>query len=225
MASTYDPQAAAHALAKADKPLGRVIRKAGPFRLSPLKIQSPFEALLRAIVYQQLSGKAAATIYGRVEALVPGRGGPKPADLLQLRDEQLRGAGMSRAKTAAVKDLAAKAVDGVVPTLAQLRRMSDEAIIERLITIRGIGVWSVEMLLFRMGRPDVLPVSDLGIRKGMQLVYELAEMPAPKAVLAHGERWRPYRSVASWYLWRAVEILPFADLKTAPKAAVRRSCS
>lgn len=223
--TTYDPQAAARELARSDKQLARVIKRAGPFELSPLKIQSPFEALLRAIVYQQLSGKAAATIYGRVEALLPGRGGPRPAHVLKLRDEALRGAGMSRAKTAAVKDLAAKAVEGVVPTMAQLKRMSDEEIVSRLVAIRGIGVWSVEMLLFRLGRPDVLPTSDLGIRKGMQLVYELAEMPAPKAVLAHGERWRPFRSVASWYLWRAVEILPFADVRGKPKSSVRRSCT
>lgn len=225
MTTSYDPKLAARKLSKSDPQLARVIKAAGPFELSPLKIQSPFEALLRAIVYQQLSGRAAATIYGRVEALVPNRRGPQPADLLKLNDEALRGAGMSRAKTAAVKDLAAKAVDGVVPTLAQLGRMNDEEIIERLVTIRGIGVWSVEMLLFRLGRPDVLPTSDLGIRKGLQLVYELGDLPPPKAVLTHGERWRPYRSVASWYLWRAVEILPFADVERPNRPAVRRSCT
>lgn len=222
---TYDPLQAARALSKADKELARVIKQAGPFQLSPFKIQSPFEALLKAIVYQQLSGKAASTIYGRVEALLPGRGAPKPTELLKLSDDALRGAGMSRAKTAAVKDLAAKAVEGVVPTLAQLKRMDDEEIIARLVTIRGIGVWSVEMLLFRMGRPDVLPISDLGIRKGLQLVRGLPELPAPKSVLAHGERWRPYRSAASWYLWRAVEILPFSDVDQPRKPAPRRSCS
>jgi DNA-3-methyladenine glycosylase II len=170
-------------------------------------MQSPFQALLRAIVYQQLSGKAAATIFGRVKALYPGRHGLRPAAILETPDEVLRAAGMSRAKTAAVKDLAAKTLDGTVPAVAKLHRMDDAEILSRLVGVRGIGPWTVEMLLmFRLGRPDVLPVSDLGVRRGFMLTYETGEMPHAKHLLDHAECWRPYRSVASWYLWRAVDL-------------------
>lgn len=203
----FDPTEATEALCKADRRLARVIAKAGPFTLRPEKIQSPFHALLRAIVYQQLSGKAAATILSRALALMPGKGGPKPQALLDVPEELLRGAGLSRAKVAAVKDLAAKSLDGTVPTLARLVKMSDEEIVSRLVQVRGIGPWSVEMLLmFRLGRPDVLPVSDLGVRKGFMLTYNHPEMPTTSHLLEHGERWRPYRSVASWYMWRAVDL-------------------
>jgi len=201
----YDPQLAVAALRQADRRLGRLIDRAGPFTLQPKKMETPFLALLRAIVNQQLSGKAAATIHGRVLELLPAR--PTPEALLSLPDEQLRAAGMSRAKVASVKDLAAKTLDGTVPTLARLRRMSDEEIVSRLVQVRGIGVWSVEMLLiFRLGRPDVLPVTDLGVRKGYMLTFGAKEMPAAAELLRRGERWRPYRSVASWYLWRALDL-------------------
>ncbi|HEV7224976.1 MAG TPA: DNA-3-methyladenine glycosylase [Pirellulales bacterium] len=203
----FDPLVAAAALSRADKTLARLMKRAGPFTLRPEKMQSPFQALLRAIVYQQLSGKAAATIFGRVKAAFPGRHGLCPAALVEVPDEVLRRAGMSRAKTAAVKDLAAKTLDGTVPTMAKLRRMDDAEILSRLVSVRGIGPWTVEMLLmFRLGRPDVLPVSDLGVRRGFMLTYETGEMPHAKHLLDHGERWRPYRSVASWYLWRAVDL-------------------
>lgn len=205
MTLPFDPQAAADSLCRADKRLGRLIRKVGPFTLRPQKMQSPFEALLRAIVYQQLSGKAAATILGRVTALMPGSR-PSPQGIIDLDDERLRGAGLSRAKTTAVKDLAAKTLDGTVPTLIRLKRMDDEEILSRLVQVRGVGRWTVEMLLmFRLGRPDVLPSTDLGVRKGFMVTYRTAEMPTPLAVLEHGERWRPFRSVASWYLWRALD--------------------
>ena len=195
-------------LTNVDRRLARVIELAGPFTMRPQKLQSPFQALLRAIVYQQLSGKAAATILGRVAALFPNRGGVRPAPKLEAREDLLRQAGMSRAKVLAVKDLAAKTLDGTVPTLARLRNMADEEIIERLTSVRGIGPWTVEMLLiFRLGRPDVLPVADLGVRRGFMLTYAKREMPKPGDVLRFGERWRPYRSVASWYMWRAVERL------------------
>ena len=175
-------------------------------------MQSPFQALLRAIVYQQLTGKAAATILGRVFDLHPGRGALAPADLLGTSDARLRGAGLSRAKVAAVKDLAARTLDGTVPTLARLKRMSDEEILSRLVEVRGVGPWTVEMLLiFRLGRPDVLPTSDFGVRKGFMLTYRKRELPAAKELLAHGERWRPFRSVASWYMWRAVDLSRQAD--------------
>jgi len=167
-------------------------------------------------VYQQLAGKAAATIFGRVKAL-GASGFVTPQEILLLDETKLRGAGLSRQKIAAVKDLAAKTLDGTVPPLAALRRMSEVEIHERLVQVRGIGEWSVQMfLMFRLGRPDVLPILDLGIRKGFQHVYGLANIPKPQAILEHGERWRPYRSIASWYLWRAV------DQKKTKKSAAKK---
>jgi len=200
-------QAAVHHLLHADKTLARVIRKVGPCRLTPANHRSPFQALVQAVAHQQLNGTAAATILGRVRALYPHRRFPKPEDLLATPDEQLRGAGLSRAKTASVKDIAAKTVAGVVPRSRAIKQMSDAEILERLTSLRGVGPWTVEMLLmFTLGRPDVLPVTDYGVRCGFARVYDLAELPSPKELLAHGERWRPYRSVASWYLWRALEL-------------------
>lgn len=193
-------------LCRIDPHLGRVIRKAGPFPTKRQKPQPPFESLLRAIVYQQLAGKAAATIYGRVRALGADGKCPTPEEILRARKAKLRRVGLSRQKIAAVKDLARKTIDGTVPPLATIRRMSEEEILQRLTQVRGIGEWSVQMfLMFQLGRPDVLPIKDLGIRKGFQHVYGLEEEPKPQAVLEHGERWRPYRSIASWYLWRAVD--------------------
>jgi DNA-3-methyladenine glycosylase II len=201
----YDPNKALRHLAEADPKLGRLIERLGAFELEVRTLHSPFEALLRSIVFQQLSGKAAGTIYGRVQALFT-EAVVHPEALLALPEEQLRGAGMSRAKTAAARDLAAKTLDGTVPTLDVLRQLSDEEIIDRLVAVRGIGPWTAEMLLiFRLGRPDVLPVTDLGVRKGYMLAYGLDELPKPAALKAYGERWRPYRSVASWYLWRVVD--------------------
>ena len=207
MELAFDPKQALAKLRRADRSLASVIKRAGPFTHRPEKMQSPFEALFRAIVYQQLSGKAAATILGRVMAHYPNRRSFKPAAVLATPDAVLRAAGMSSAKVAAVKDLSAKTLDGTVPSLARLVKMSDEEIISRLVQVRGIGVWSVEMLLiFRLGRPDVLPLGDLGVRKGFMLTYGLAELPSPKALLEHAECWRPYRSVASWYMWRAADM-------------------
>ncbi|MBI3838371.1 MAG: DNA-3-methyladenine glycosylase 2 family protein [Planctomycetia bacterium] len=203
----YDPDEAVAALRHADRALARVIKKAGPFTHRPEKVQSPFQALLRAIVYQQLSGKAAATILGRVKDLYPARTGFKAETILTTPDERLRSAGLSRGKVLSLKDLAAKTLDGTVPTLGRLKKMEDHEIISRLVQVRGIGPWTVEMLLiFRLGRPDVLPTSDFGVRKGFMLTYGTQDLPTPKELLAHGERWRPYRSVASWYLWRAVDL-------------------
>jgi 3-methyladenine DNA glycosylase/8-oxoguanine DNA glycosylase len=204
---SFDPQQAVDMLRRVDRQLARVIDRAGPFTHRPPKAQSPFHSLLRAIVYQQLTGKAAATIFGRVEYLHRGRGGLKAATLLRTAEEKLRSAGLSRGKVLAVKDLAAKTLDGTVPTLARLKRMEDAEIVERLTEVRGIGPWTVEMLLmFRLGRPDVLPASDYGVRNGFRLTYGKRALPTPKQILAHGERWRPYRSVASWYMWRAVDL-------------------
>jgi 3-methyladenine DNA glycosylase/8-oxoguanine DNA glycosylase len=202
----FDPSAAVDHLRTADDRLAAVIDAAGPFTLRPQRLQSPFDALMRAIVYQQLSGKAAATILARTQALFP-TGSATPELLLEMSEERLRSAGLSRNKTASLKDLAAKTLDGTVPTLARLKKMEDEAIIAHLVAVRGIGRWTAEMLLiFRLGRADVLPVSDLGIRKGFQLTYRKRAMPDALKITRHAERWRPYRSVASWYLWRAVDL-------------------
>jgi DNA-3-methyladenine glycosylase II len=203
---SYDPEEAVRHLRAADPVLARLMKRAGPFAMQIRKLHDPFEALARNIVFQQLHGKAAAAIHARVVALF---GGEKlrPEDIIAAPDERLRGAGLSAAKTAALRDLAAKTLDGTVPTLARMRRMTDEEIVERLTQVRGIGRWTVEMLLmFRLGRPDVLPVGDFAVRKGFARAYGLAESPKPKELTEYGERWRPYRSVASWYMWRAVEL-------------------
>jgi DNA-3-methyladenine glycosylase II len=204
----YDIELAVDALSREDPLLGALIEQIGPYQLNLRYIKSPFLSLLRAIVYQQLSGKAAATIHGRLNALFDG-GTPSPSSLLAMPDEALRSVGLSAAKTLAVKDLAAKVLEGTVPTMAQLNAMDDDEIVERLIQVRGIGRWTVEMLLiFSLGRPDVLPVADLGIRRGFMRTYELDDMPAPGFIRTHGLRWAPYRSVASWYLWRASDQVP-----------------
>jgi 3-methyladenine DNA glycosylase/8-oxoguanine DNA glycosylase len=206
MIEPFDAAAAVRHLRKTDPVLATVIRTAGTCGLEPRLRSSPFEEVLESIVYQQLSGKAAATIYGRVRALYPPRRALRPQALLDTPDEALRGAGLSRAKLAAAKDLATKTLEGVVPTAAALRRMPAEEIIERLTAVRGVGRWTVQMLLiFRLGRPDVLPVHDLGIKKGFQLTYRTRQLPKPERIERHGERWRPFRSVASWYLWRATD--------------------
>jgi DNA-3-methyladenine glycosylase II len=209
MTAPFDAAAAVRHLRKVDPALAAVIRGSGPCRLEPRLRHPPFEELLEAIVYQQLSGKAAATIYGRVRALFPARRVLAPQALLDMGEEALRGAGLSRAKLAAARDLAAKTLEGVVPTAAALRRMPDDEIIERLTTVRGVGTWTVQMLLiFRLGRPDVLPINDLGIQKGFQRTYATRQWPKPDRIERHGERWRPFRSVASWYLWRATDQAP-----------------
>ena len=200
-----NPEALAH-LCAADKTLARLIKKVGPCTLKP-KRRQPFEALVSAVTHQQLNGTAAMTILKRVIALYPGKKFPAPEDLLGTADERLRSAGLSRAKAAALKDLADKTLSGVVPSLRAVSKMSDAELIERLTTVRGVGPWTVEMLLmFTLGRPDVLPVADYGVRKGFAVAYGLAELPTPKELLAHGERWRPHRTTAAWYLWRALEL-------------------
>lgn len=203
----YDPEVARRHLTQADPQLGDLITRVGEFTMQPRLTHSLFVTLLRSIVYQQLSGRAAATILGRVVRLSAPRRFPTPRDLLQLPPERLRQAGLSTAKTAAVRDLAARTLDGTVPSLARIRRMEDEEIIERLTEVRGIGRWTVEMLLiFRLGRPDVLPVGDLGVRKGFARAFRKGKLPEPSVVRRRGERWRPYRSVATWYLYRALEL-------------------
>jgi O-6-methylguanine DNA methyltransferase len=200
-------RAVAHVKA-ADPKLARVIDAAGPVVLELKKTPSLFGALAEAIVYQQLSGKAAATIHGRVCALFPRAAhGPTAAHIARVADERLRGAGLSAAKVLALKDLAKRDLSGELPTLAEARTLDDATIVERLTAVRGIGRWTAEMLLiFRLGRPDVLPVDDYGVRKGFALAHRKRALPTPKDLARHGERWRPYRTVASWYCWRALEI-------------------
>ena len=192
-------------LSTIDPVMRRVIDAVGPYALPPPPRRSPFEALVRAIAYQQLHEKAAECILTRFIALCPGRRFPQPADVLALAPESMREAGFSRAKIAALQDLAAKAIDGTLPTAAVIRRLDDDAIVDRLVAVRGIGRWTVEMLLiFQLGRPDVLPVDDFGVRNGFRIAYK-RPMPTPQELLRHGERWRPYRTAAAWYLWRAVD--------------------
>jgi DNA-3-methyladenine glycosylase II len=203
----YDPELACRHLAQADPRLGELMARAGPFTMRPAPAQSMFGALVEAIVYQQLSGRAAETILRRVIAIHRPRRFPRPADILETPAERLRAAGLSSAKTAAIKDLAARTLDGTVPSLARVRRMSDEEIVERLTAVRGVGRWTVEMLLlFRLGRPDVLPLGDLGVRKGFARTFSRRALRDPLVLSRRAERWRPFRSVASWYLWRALDL-------------------
>ncbi|MEZ4332118.1 MAG: DNA-3-methyladenine glycosylase 2 family protein [Myxococcota bacterium] len=210
--SPIDARRALAALRAADPTLRRTIEAIGAFGLAREQraAKSVYAALAEAIVSQQLSGRAAATIYGRVCALCPGgrggRGGPRPEQILAASDAALRGAGLSGAKALALRDLAERSLAGGIPTLTQARRLSDDELIERLTAVRGIGRWTVEMfLIFRLGRPDVLPVDDYGVRKGFALAYGRDALPKPRALAAFGERWAPWRTVASWYLWRVAD--------------------
>ena len=199
-----DTRSAVATLRAADPLLRRLIDGLGPLTLRRTERQ-PFEALLRAIVYQQLSGRAAGAIHARVAALFDGSR-PTPRALAALAPERLRAAGLSRAKTLALHDLAAKTRRGVVPGPRTVRGLSDEAVIERVVQVRGVGRWTGEMLLLHLGRPDVLPATDLGIRRGFARALGLDGLPEAEEVLAHGERWRPWRSIASLYLWRAADL-------------------
>ena len=206
-APPYDREAAVAHLTARDPKLGEVLARVGACRLEIYPRHSPYEFLCESIAYQQLNGRAAATIFGRFCGLFGRKSrAPRPADVDGATIEHLRTAGLSQAKATAIKDLAAKTLAGVVPGRAQLGRLSDDEIVERLVEVRGVGRWTVEMfLIFGLGRPDVLPVDDYGVRKGFQRAFGKRQPPKPKALLAWGERWRPYRSVASWYLWRAAE--------------------
>jgi DNA-3-methyladenine glycosylase II len=203
----FNPKDAIELLSKKDRTLGKLIKQVGPFRLEIEPMANPFHSLAESIVYQQLTGKAAATIFSRVKALYESPKYLKPEHILATDFDTLRQAGLSGSKALALQDLAAKAHDGQVPTNAKLTKMSDDEIKEQLIKIRGIGPWTVEMMLiFQMGRPDVLPIHDYGVRKGFARTFKSTDLPAPKQLLAAGEKWRPFRTVASWYLWRALEI-------------------
>lgn len=213
-------EAIAH-LRKNDTKLGGLIDRVGEFALLLDRSSSPFESLLEAILYQQLHGKAAATIHRRVREFFGGD--PTPQQLIAVPDEPLRAAGVSGNKIKAMRDLAAKTLDGTVPTHGAILKMPDADIVKRLTEVRGIGSWTVEMLLiFRLGRPDVLPVTDYGVRKGYALTFmrlpktravEAADLPKSDVVERRGRRWAPFRSVASWYLWRACDLAKNATVE------------
>jgi DNA-3-methyladenine glycosylase II len=193
-------------LSATDARMAKLIARSRRYNIAPAVSIRPFDALAESIAYQQLNGKAAATIWNRVRALYPKRKWLDPAKVLATSDDALRSAGLSRAKTAAIKDLAAKTIDGTVPSGRVLLRMSDDEIIARLTQVRGIGRWTVEMLLlFDLGRPDVWPVDDYGVRKGFAKTFGRRKLPTPKELIKSGEEWRPYRSVAAWYFWRALD--------------------
>lgn len=192
-------------LAQADPRLGVIIEQVGPCRLKVTGMRNPYQALLHAIVFQQLSGKAAAKIWDRFAGMFPRRR-PRPELLLELPDQSLRDVGLSRAKIAAARDLSDKKLAGEVPGLTRLKQMDDQEIRDCLTRVRGIGPWTVEMLLiFKLGRPDVLPIGDLGVRKGFMLGWHKRKLPEPATLERHGRRWAPYRSTAAWYLWALVD--------------------
>jgi DNA-3-methyladenine glycosylase II len=197
----------AHRLLRASDPrMAELIARSRRYEIEPAVSIRPFDALAESIVYQQLHGKAAAAIWNRVRALYPKRKRLDPAKVLATPDGTLRACGLSRAKIAAIKDLASKTMDGTVPSGRALLKMSDDQIITSLTQVRGIGRWTVEMLLlFDLGRLDVWPVDDYGVRKGFAKTFAKRKLPTPKQLMKHGEKWRPYRSVAAWYFWRAVD--------------------
>jgi DNA-3-methyladenine glycosylase II len=202
MPASHRP-AVAH-LKRVDPVLAKVIERVGPYRLQVRRTGTHYDALVRSIVYQQLSGKAAGTIHRRFTELYPGKR-PRADRVLLSNDEELRSAGLSRQKIGYLRDLSARVADRSLP-LAHLGRLTDDDIIEHLVQVKGIGRWTVQMfLMFRLGRPDVLPELDLGVQNAIQRAYGLEKRPTPKDVLRIGEKWRPYASVASWYLWRSLE--------------------
>jgi len=223
----FDLSAATKHLCACDETLAELIRNTAPFQVEMEAHQSPYEALLEAIAYQSISGKAAATIFGRVKALSANGGIPTPQEMLKLRTPALRKAGLSGAKVLAMKDVAKKTIEGIVPSIEAAEKMSDEELVKRLVSVRGVGAWTVEMfLIFRLGRPDVLPIHDLGVQKGWSVAYGKKHKPSPKELLVFGERWRPYRTVASWYMWRAFQRAGYAATnkirQKKPKRKARR---
>ena len=221
----FDLAEAVRHLGERDERLKSLIGETAAFAIDIAKARSPYEALMESITHQSISGKAAATIYGRVKALGSNGNPPTPQEMMRIRKSALRKAGLSNAKALAMKDLAKKTIAGIVPTLEQAMEMSDEELIERLVSVRGIGAWSVEMfLIFRLGRPDVLPIHDLGVKKGWSVAYGKKHMPRPAELLKFGERWRPYRSVATWYMWRAFERAGYAATnKIRPHKLMRKA--
>jgi 3-methyladenine DNA glycosylase/8-oxoguanine DNA glycosylase len=220
---SFDLAEATQYLAERDEHLKHLIEETAPFQLKIEAAQSPYETLVEAVTHQSISGKAAATIYDRVKALSSTGRAPSPQEMLKLRKPVLRKAGLSGAKILAMKDLAQKTIEGIVPSFEEALKLSDEELIERLVSVRGIGAWTVEMfLIFHLGRPDVLPIHDLGVKKGWSITYGKKHMPKPKELLAFGERWRPYRTVASWYMWRACQRAGNAAVRKIRPAKVRK---
>jgi 3-methyladenine DNA glycosylase/8-oxoguanine DNA glycosylase len=202
----FDAEAAVSHLRERDPKLSLLIDRVGDFGLKLDPRATPFQALCESIIYQQITGRAAATIAGRFCERVGEGSFPHPERVLEASDTLLRESGLSRGKCAALRDLAAKSLDGTVPEMKRLRAMEDEEIVERLTVVRGIGRWTAEMfLIFRLGRPDVLPINDYGVRKGFQRTFRTRGLPKPESIARRGERWRPFRTVASWYLWRSLE--------------------
>ena len=198
------PEALRHL--RRDPVLKGVIRQVGPFTMKPARRQ-PYEALVRAIAHQQVHGRAAEAILGRFLGRCECAGFPSPEAVLALTPEAMRACGLSANKVLAIRDIAEKAAAGIVPTRAEARRLTDEELIERLVPLRGVGRWTVEMMLmFTLGRPDVLPVDDFGVREGYRVAAGLDEQPKPRALAEIGEAWAPYRTTASWYLWRAADL-------------------
>ncbi|HUA38536.1 MAG TPA: hypothetical protein VMA35_09120 [Candidatus Sulfopaludibacter sp.] len=195
-------------LAAGDPVMGRLIREHGPCELEPETRRSPFQSLVLAVAHQQLHATAAGNILRRFIKLFPGRRFPRPEDLARVTDVQLRACGFSFAKIKAIRDIAEKTMSGVVPTSRQIVKLSDDEIVARLTEVRGVGRWTVEMLLiFQLGRPDVLPADDFGVRTGFRQAYKKRNLPTVKELLVYGERWRPYRTTAAWYLWCAADAL------------------
>jgi DNA-3-methyladenine glycosylase II len=193
-------------LSKRDPVLRRLICEHGKCDLVPEKRRSPFQSLVQAVAHQQLNGTAANTILTRFKKLFPGRKFPRPEDLAKVTDKQIRACGFSFAKIKSIRDITAKALDGTIPSSRQIVKLSDDEIIARLTEVHGVGRWTVEMLLiFQLGRPDVLPVGDFGVRSGFRVAYKKRDMPEPKALLAFGEKWKPHRTTAAWFLWCAAD--------------------
>jgi len=219
----FDLDVATAHLSATDPCLAKLIEELLPFTPEIDHNQSPYEALMEAIAYKSISGKAAAASFARSKALGASGGVPTPEEMLKRSKAKLRKAGLSGAKILSMKDLAQKTIDGVVPTHDEALLLSDEELVERLDSVRGIGAWTVEMfLIFRLGRPDVLPIHDLGVQKGWSVAYGRKHKPRPKELLKFGERWRPYRTVASWYLWRAFEKAGYATTNKIKKPRMKR---
>ena len=224
LALPFDHVAAHAHLSRIDKRLAGVIERVGEFQFKLDECDSVYESLLEATKHQSIAGRAAQVIFSRIMALGSDGRCPTPQQLLRVRKPKLRKAGLSHAKIAAVRDLAQKTIEGIVPTIEAAQNMSDRELVDRLISVRGIGAWTVEMfLIFRLGRPDVLPIHDYGVQKGYAITYRKKSIPKPTDLLKFGERWRPYRPVASWYMWRAVQLAgPSARKITKAKPAAKR---
>ena len=205
VATNMTPEAHRH-LSQRDPVMRQLIREHGQCKLAPETRRPPFQSLVQAVAHQQLHAAAAGNILKRFKALFPGRRFPRPADLAGVTDAQIRACGFSFAKIRAIRDLAEKSLSGVVPSAREIAGLPDEEIIRRLTEVRGVGRWTVEMLLiFQLGRPDVLPADDFGVRNGFRLAYKKRALPTPKELRQFGERWRPHATTAAWFLWRAAD--------------------